>query len=116
MSFQNLIAFQLAVDLTVLVYAETTTFPRPEIYGLTSQMRRAAISIVSNIAEGQGRITKGEMRQFLSHARGSLFELEAQSVVASRLGYLPESALRTLELQMKRTNAAIRGLIGYTKR
>ncbi len=70
------------------VYRATERFPKTELFGLTSQIRRAAVSIVSNIAEGQGRITSGEFVHFLGLARGSLLELDAQLVIASDLGYL----------------------------
>ncbi len=87
-SYRELIAWQKSVDLVAEIYAITREFPRDEIYGLTSQLRRSAVSVPSNIAEGQGRATKGEFIQFLGHARGSLFELETQIVIAEKLGYL----------------------------
>ena len=81
------------------VYEVTTLFPKEEIYGLTSQMRRAAVSIASNIAEGQARQSRGEFLQFLGHARGSLAELETQTVLAQRLKLLtPESNTNLSEL------------------
>ena len=86
--YQDLIAWQKALELVAEVYRVTRTFPREEIYGLTGQMRRAAISVPSNIAEGQGRMSTGEFRQFLGQARGSLLELETQLHIAARLGYL----------------------------
>ena len=91
-SYRELIAWQKAVDLVTEIYSITKEFPRDEIYGLTSQLRRSAVSVPSNIAEGQGRATKGEFIQFLCHARGSLFELETQIVIARKLGYIaPET-------------------------
>ena len=66
----------------------TQNFPREETYGLTSQIRRSAVSIASNIAERQGRLSKREFRQFLGQARGSLIELETQLIIAKNLGYL----------------------------
>ena len=86
-SYKDLVAWQKAVELVVRVYKLTRRFPKEEIYGLTAQMRRAAVSVASNIAEGQGRLSRGEFRQFLGHARGSLCELETQIVIAGRLGY-----------------------------
>jgi four helix bundle protein len=71
-----------------LVYRASAAFPSGELYGLTSQIRRAAVSVPSNIAEGAGRITKGEFIQSVGHARGSLLEVETQLIVANRLGYL----------------------------
>ena len=75
-SYRDLIVWQKAKSLAVPVYQQTEALPKAETYGLTSQLRRAAISIVSNIAEGQGRLTSGEFQQFLGHSRGSLLELE----------------------------------------
>jgi four helix bundle protein len=72
------------------IYRLTQGFPREELYGLTSQIRRAAVSIPSNIAEGQGRLTRGEFRQFLGQARGSYAELETQMIIAQNLGYMPD--------------------------
>jgi four helix bundle protein len=95
-SYQDLLAWQKAMELITEVYRETLGFSPEELYGLTSQMRRAAVSIASNIAEGQGRITKGEFIQFLGHARGSLLELETQVLVAKNLQYLDEPALEIL--------------------
>jgi four helix bundle protein len=86
--YQDLIAWQKAIALVKSVYETTSSFPQKEVFGLTSQMRRSAVSIPSNIAEGQGRATRGEFHQFLGHARGSLYELETQFVIASELGYI----------------------------
>ncbi len=85
-SFRDLIVWQRSIELAEAVYGLTRQFPREEIYGMTSQMRRASVSIASNIAEGQGRITTGEFRQFLGIARGSNFELQTQLVLSRKLG------------------------------
>jgi four helix bundle protein len=74
------------MEMTVAVYRATQTFPREEIYGLTSQLRRAAVSVASNIAEGRGRMTSGEFRQFLGLAQGSNYEIQTQILVATQLG------------------------------
>src|SRR3974390_1580167 len=87
-SYTDLVVWQKAVELVTEIYKATSTFPREEMFGLTSQMRRSAVSVPSNIAEGQGRATKGEFIQFLAHARGSLFELETQVLIAGELGDL----------------------------
>jgi four helix bundle protein len=87
-SYRQLIAWQKAMDFVAAVYKATRMFPKEEMYGLTSQLRRAAVSIPSNIAEGQGRQTTGEFRQFLGHARGSLLETETQILLCERLDYL----------------------------
>ena len=84
-AFQDLTVWQRAMELTVCIYALTKTFPKDELYGLTSQMRRASVSIASNIAEGRGRMTEGEFRQFLSIAQGSTYEVQTQLLVARQL-------------------------------
>lgn len=86
-SFRELVVWQRAMQLTVLVYRLTQGFPQEERYGLANQMRRAAVSIPSNIAEGQGRMSAGEFRQFLGIARGSNCELETQLEIARALSY-----------------------------
>lgn len=86
--YQEPIAWQKAIALVTEIYSLTSAFPHAEIYGLTSQLRRAAVSIPSNIAEGQGRATKSEFIQFLCHARGALYEVETQVVISRNLGYL----------------------------
>jgi four helix bundle protein len=87
-SYRDLIVWQRAIAMVTEVYRATQSFPREETYGLTSQLRRSAVSVASNIAEGQGRISKPEFRQFLGMARGSLLEMETQIVIAGNLGYL----------------------------
>jgi four helix bundle protein len=88
-TFQDLRIWQDAMDLTVEVYRATGDFPKHEIYGLASQMRRAAVSVPSNIAEGKGHRSDPEFVRFLLHARGSLLELQTQLLIARRLQYLP---------------------------
>ena len=85
-SFRDLQVWQRSMELTVAVYRLTQKFPREEAYGLTSQTRRSAVSIPSNIAEGQGRLNTGEFRQFLGVARGSNCELQTQLEIARALG------------------------------
>ncbi|HEX4029885.1 MAG TPA: four helix bundle protein [Terracidiphilus sp.] len=85
-SFRDLTVWQRSIQMTVAVYRLTQDFPREEIYGLTSQMRRAAVSVPSNIAEGHGRLSTGEYKQFLGIARGSNFELQTQIEIARALG------------------------------
>lgn len=86
-SFRGLIVWQRAIELTLLIYKMTQRFPREETYGLTSQLRRAGVSVASNIAEGYGRGTKGEYRSFLGMARGSSLEIQTQLTIARELGY-----------------------------
>jgi four helix bundle protein len=114
-SIHDLVAFQRAVDLCVEVYDVTTSFPRQELYGLTAQIRRAAISIPSNIAEGQGRLSYGEWRQFLSQARGSLFEVEAQLTVSLRLGFATEADAIRIRKVARATAKALGGLISWVR-
>jgi four helix bundle protein len=83
--------------LTVAVYRLTKLFPKDEMFGLTSQLRRAAVSIPSNIAEGQGRATRGEFLQFLGIARGSIFEVQTQLLIARELEYGSEEMLASCE-------------------
>ena len=92
-SYKDLIVWQKAMTLVELVYQVTRTFPREEIYGLTSQLRRAAVSIPSNIAEGQARQSTTEFKHFLSIARGSLAEVETQLLIANHLKYLTTDQL-----------------------
>jgi len=89
--FEDLLVWQAAIELAQLVYEVTRRFPNEEKFGLVSQMRRAAVSVPSNIAEGQGRRTKGEFLQFLGTARGSLYELRTQVLIAHRLEYISQS-------------------------
>jgi len=94
--YKDLIVWQKAIDLVCLIYETTKAFPKEEIYGLTNQLRRAAVSVPSNIAEGQARKSTAEFRHFLSIARGSMAELETQLIIASRLNYLNESRLKEI--------------------
>jgi four helix bundle protein len=93
-SYTDLIAWQKAMDLVEAIYTFSTAFPREEVYGLTTQIRRAAVSIPSNIAEGQGRWTTGEFVQFLGIAHGSLCEVETQARIAARLKFVSEVDLQ----------------------
>jgi len=86
-SYRELVVWQRAVELSVALYELTRSFPRDEIYGLTSQLRRAGVSVASNIAEGWGRGTRADYRNFLCVARGSALEVQTQLVIAGRLGY-----------------------------
>lgn len=85
-----------AIDLTVEVYKATENFPKEEKFGLTSQIRRSAVSIPSNISEGAGRNTKGEFRQFLGIANGSSYELQTQLIISNRLELLDDETVKPL--------------------
>jgi four helix bundle protein len=92
--FRDSIAWQKSMDLATLVYAATGSFPKHEIFGLTNQLRRASVSIASNIAEGKGRLSSGELLHFLGIARGSALEVQTQLELALRLGFGTEAELR----------------------
>src|SRR4051794_29801089 len=87
-SYKDLIVWQKSIALAKLVYQLTSKFPNEEKFGLVAQMRRAAVSIPSNIAEGQARHTTGEFIQFISHAEGSTAELETQFILSAELGFV----------------------------
>jgi four helix bundle protein len=86
-SYRDLKVWQRAMEMTLAIYRATAGFPKEELFGLTSQIRRASVSVASNIAEGYGRGSKGEYRQFLAMARGSNLELQTQLYLATELGY-----------------------------
>jgi len=90
-SYKDLIVWQKAVSLVTLIYKVTKEFPKEEVFGITSQMRRCAVSIPSNIAEGRQRKTSKDFVQFLRIARGSCAELETQVAIAKNLGYIDSS-------------------------
>jgi four helix bundle protein len=96
-SFRNLAVWQRAVAMSLEVYKLTSAFPDSERFGFTNQLRRAAVSVASNIAEGYGRSTKGEYIQFLGHARGSNSELETQLIIAKALGFGSKQVLQKAE-------------------
>ena len=108
--YRDLIAWRKATDLALEIYRATQKFPRDEIYGLTSQMRRAAVSVASNIAEGKGRYSLKEFAQFLYKARGSLLELETQLFIAQELQYLEPLAFRRMEDKTKELGRILNGL------
>ena len=96
-AFRDLLVWQRAIDLTTEIYRLTEEFPKSELYGLSSQVRRAAVSVPSNIAEGSGRGTKREFRQFLLMARGSLCEVHTQLIIAGNLGFAERGRLQCTE-------------------
>ena len=99
------------MDLVEAVYATSRTWPHEELYGLTGQARKAAISIPSNVAEGHGRAGLKEYAHHVSVAYGSLSELETQILIAQRLGYLPEAETRALRLRVSEVRRLLRGLL-----
>lgn len=109
--YRNLIAWQKAKTLALNVYRCTRRFPKDEIYGLTSQMRRAAVSVPSNIAEGKGRYSHKDFVHFLYQARGSLLELETQLSIAHDLEYIEQPAFESLESETEELGRILNGLI-----
>jgi len=110
-SYRDLRIWQEAVQLALTVYRDTMMFPKHELYGLTSQMRRAAVSISSNIAEGKGHSSDGDFGRFLFHARGSLLELQTQIVIAQGLEYLTEEQAAKLTRTTDDLERGLNGLI-----
>jgi len=107
--YQDLIAWQKAMDLVIHVYKVTDEFPRKEMFGLTNQLRRAAVSVPSNIAEGQARSTV-EFVRYLSVAQGSLQEIETQILIACRLDYINASQKPKLIEMITEVGRLLRGL------
>jgi four helix bundle protein len=110
-SHRDLIAWQKSMDLVVTVYKASRAFPKEETYGLTSQLRRAAVSVPANIAEGQGRRSKPEFRQFLGNARGSLLELDTHLELAVRLNYLEVQEHSKIRGQIQEVGRILNGLL-----
>ena len=98
------------------IYVITRSFPREEMFGLTQQMRRAAVSILCNIAEGRGRRSRADYRRFILIARGSVFELQAQIIIASDIGYLEESTAKSLVKRTAEIARMLSGLVRYLDR
>jgi four helix bundle protein len=115
-SYRELIAWQKAMDFVVATYRQTTRFPKEEQYTLCSQLRRAVVSILSNIAEGQRRSTTRDFLHFLAVANGSVAEAETQLVIAQRLGYLDDRTTCALLEQSAEIGRLINGLKKALKR
>lgn len=112
-SYKELEVWQLARQLVATIYAVSQGFPKEELFGLTNQLRRAAVSVPSNIAEGCGRQTPRDTINFLFIARGSLYELETQLYVALDLHYLNQEAIAPLEAQITSCKKLLHGYINY---
>jgi len=115
-NYTDLIVWQKAMNLVTEIYCITSELPKDELFGLTSQLRRSAVSIPSNIAEGQGRLSQGEFRLFLGNARGSLAELETQVLIARNLDFIGETEANRLLEMAKEVGRTLNGLIASTKR
>jgi len=110
-NFKQLTVWQKSMDLVAEIYQVSTSFPSEEKFGLTSQIRRCAVSIPSNIAEGSGRATDKEFVQFLKYSLGSAFEVETQFLLAHRLGFLEAESLEGLESVTKEVQKMLHGFI-----
>ncbi len=110
-TYKDLEAWQCAMALVLEVYRSTAKFPREAMFGLTSQLRRAAVSVASNIAEGKGRFSDRELSQFLAVARGSVFEIETQVAIAFELGFLAEPQTEMLSKRCGEVGRLLNGLI-----
>jgi len=110
-TYTDLQVWQAAMDLAEDLYRITKGFPKEETYGLTVQLRRAAVSVPSNIAEGKGRASDKELCQFLCHSRGSLFEIETQINLAQRLGYLDKEKADSILRKTARVGQLLNGLL-----
>jgi four helix bundle protein len=100
-SYKDLLVWQRSMELCVEVYRMTSTFPDSEKFGLTNQLRRATVSVASNIAEGYGRASTGEYIQFLGHSRGSIYEVNTQLLISQKLNFgatnIRENAIKTAD-------------------
>ncbi|GIW56878.1 MAG: four helix bundle protein [Nitrospiraceae bacterium] len=110
-SYQDLDAWKEAMKLAEMCYALTQTFPKEELYGMTSQVRRSAVSVPANIAEGYGRENRGEYIQFLRISQGSLKELETHLLLACRVGLVLQEAVQPLLEQSDKLGRILRALI-----
>jgi four helix bundle protein len=110
-SYKDLIAWQRAMALVAAIYDATQGFPSHEQFGLTSQLRRAAVSVPSNIAEGRNHYSNRDFVRFLRHARGSLAEIETQVLIAEQRKYLPPDATKGLTAQIDELGRILSGLI-----
>lgn len=110
---QKLEAWSKAIELVTDVYKNSEHFPKEERYGLTSQIRRAAVSIPANLAEGAGRRSQKEFAHFLSNSQGSASELETDLIIANKLGYLDEATFTKLIGQLERIGRLITGLVRH---
>jgi four helix bundle protein len=110
---QKLEAWSKGIELVTDIYKSSERFPKEERYGLTSQIRRAAVSIPANLAEGAGRRSPKEFAHFLSNSQGSASELETELIIANRLGYLDEASFARLIAQLERIGRLITGLVRH---
>jgi len=115
-SFKDLRVWQEAMRFAVTVYRTSANFPKRELYGLSQQLRRAAVSIPSNIAEGKGHRSNREFRNFLMHARGSLLEVQTQIMIAQELQYISAEDGKELLASSDAIGRGLNGLINSMER
>ena len=115
-NYKDLLVWKKSMELVANIYRLSQGFPKEETYGLTSQMRRSAVSIPSNIAEGKGRRTAAEFQQFLVQSRGSLYELETQLQIAGDLGYVKISMVEEMKIKTTEIAKMLNALIEAVKR
>ena len=109
-SFKDLKVWERAIELTALIYRSTKEFPKEEKFGLISQIRRSAVSVPSNIAEGAGRNTDGEFKQFLGIAKGSLYELETLLIISNKINLMSKNEYKELVSLIEEISKMISGL------
>jgi len=114
-SYKDLLIWQKGIDLVIEVYKAVRSFPREELYALSDQIRRSSVSVPSNIAEGQARQHTTEFRQFLHVSLGSLAELDTQTIIANKLGYLSEETLLSISNGITELRKMISSLISKLK-
>ena len=115
-SYRDLRVWQRSLDLVVAGYRVSARFPKPELYGLVSQLRRAAVSVPANIAEGHGREHLGDYLHSLSIANGSLMELETHLIIGARMGYLDDEELEPILQRCSEVGRMLAALLGALKR
>jgi four helix bundle protein len=115
-TYRDLIAWRKGMKLVLAVYRSTEKFPKHERFGLTQQIQRCAVSVPSNVAEGQARYSNPEFHRFLRVSRGSLVELETQLMIAHSLGYLPDAEERALLKQTSELGRILNGLTASVKK
>jgi four helix bundle protein len=109
-TFKDLLVWQESYQLSIEIYNATKVFPKEEVFGITSQLRRAIVSVCSNIAEGFGRSSRKEKDQFYSMANGSLTEVENQLLISKGIGYLDDESFKKLDARCQLTHKLLNGL------
>ncbi len=112
-NYENLDIWKKSINLATIIYKTTKSFPKDELYGLISQIRRAAVSVSSNIAEGAGRGSKKEFLRFIMISLGSLNELESQIVIAKNLNYIKEEEFQNLSSKVEELGNLLGGFRNY---